>query len=461
MSFDLSYSWFTPLAVVAYLFNSPVCGQTVVSETNVTLRVMAANLTSGTGQAYESPGIRIFQGLKPDVVTIQEFNYSDNSAASLRSFVNTAFGTNFSYYRESGYSIPNGIISRYPIVTSGSWVDVDAGVNDRGFAWAQIDVPGTNDLYAVSIHLKASNTSTDPARRYAQTTNLVNLIKANFRSNAWIVVGGDCNIYDPSEQAYQHLTNNFVDSPIPTDAETGGDPDTNSARGERYDYVFSSSTFASRLTATVCGTRSFPKGLVLDTRIYTPLSDVAPALAGDSGVSGMQHMGVVRSFSISYLVSNIVATPPTIVVQPAGQTVPQGANATFTVQATGSSPLTYQWRRNGSPMPGASQSNYVLSSAQPVDMGAYSVLITNSAGAATSSDAMLALQVPQPVLSTPAPGVITWDGLSNLVYRVEASTSLNATGWTTIGTAASPSSHISFTNQSPDPSGQCYRVVYP
>jgi len=45
----------------------------------VRLRLVAANTTSGTQQSYDpGHGIRIFQGLKPDVVMIQEFNYGDN-----------------------------------------------------------------------------------------------------------------------------------------------------------------------------------------------------------------------------------------------------------------------------------------------------------------------------------------------------------------------------------------------
>ena len=94
-----------------------LAGQTpVVIQTNATVRVMAANLTSGTGQSYEAAGIRIFQGLKPDIVAIQEFRYNSSYAdAQLRQLVDTAFGTSFFYYRETNnpsYNIPNGIVSR-------------------------------------------------------------------------------------------------------------------------------------------------------------------------------------------------------------------------------------------------------------------------------------------------------------------------------------------------------------
>src|SRR5438874_13829713 len=101
----------------------------VVVQTNATVRFMAANL-NGNVQSYQPFALRIFQGLKPDVVAIQEFNYSstnglgDNTPAAFREMIDTAFGTNFTYMRETGsYNIPNGIISRYPIMASGQWTD--------------------------------------------------------------------------------------------------------------------------------------------------------------------------------------------------------------------------------------------------------------------------------------------------------------------------------------------------
>ena len=115
--------------------------------------------------------------------------------------VNAAFGTNFSFYRESGYSIPNGIISRWPIRAAGSWEDTDTGVNDRGFAWARIDLPGTNDLIVVSIHLKASSGTAEESRRAAEAAAIKTLVQQNFPSDPWIVVAGDCNIQNTAEAA--------------------------------------------------------------------------------------------------------------------------------------------------------------------------------------------------------------------------------------------------------------------
>jgi endonuclease/exonuclease/phosphatase family metal-dependent hydrolase len=307
----------------------------VVSTTNVTVRVMAANIT-GNSQTYESFALRIFQGLKPDVVAIQEFNYLGNTFNDFRSMLDTAFGTNFVYIRETGtgYTIPNGVISRWPILESGSWEDVDTGVNDRGFCWARIGLPGTNDLFLVSIHLKASSGSSNAARRAAEAAQLKGLIQSNFPANAWIVVAGDGNINSSDEAALATFKSFLEDDPIPTDVPVGGDADTNNSRAERYDYVFSSPNLNSNRVATVIGSRSFPNGLVFDSRIYSPLGEVAPVVATDSGLA--QHMAVMKDFRVSYLVTNL-----TIVPQPTLQLVTTNVlhwiglrDLTYTVQQT-------------------------------------------------------------------------------------------------------------------------------
>jgi hypothetical protein len=50
------------------------------------------------------------------------------------------------------------------------------------------------------------------------------------------------------------------------------------------------------MCATWVGSSPYPSGLVFDSRVYTPLSDVTPVLATDSAEPGMQHMPVVRDF---------------------------------------------------------------------------------------------------------------------------------------------------------------------
>jgi YVTN family beta-propeller protein len=80
---------------------------------------------------------------------------------------------------------------------------------------------------------------------------------------------------------------------------------------------------------------------------------------------------------------------PTITAQPIDVNVSTGSTATFTVTATGSGPLTYQWRFNGVNITGATNASLVLSSVSAASQGAYTVLVRDGSGAVLSSGAVL------------------------------------------------------------------------
>lgn len=96
-----------------------------------------------------------------------------------------------------------------------------------------------------------------------------------------------------------------------------------------------------------------------------------------------------------------ITTTPVIVVPPQNLSVPVGATATFTVTAVstfpGNGPLTYQWLRSGTNLPGATSSNLTLVNVQPTDSGSYSVRVANTAGPTTSPTATLSVITFAPV----------------------------------------------------------------
>jgi endonuclease/exonuclease/phosphatase family metal-dependent hydrolase len=396
-----------PVAAVAGCF-FVVCALLVPgvqAQSNLALRVMAANITSGTQQSYEGPGIRIFQGLKPDVIAIQEFQYNSSSASNdLRTLVNTAFGSEFSFYCEPSGSIPNGIVSRWPILAAGSWDD--PLVSDRGFAWAQIDLPGSNDLYVVSVHLYGSGSASD---RGTEAAIIKAHVQTNFPAGAWVIVGGDMNTTARTEVAITTFKTFLSDSPIPTDLVAGGNPDTNEPRNNPYDYVLPSFGLTNYRVPTVIGAQTFNNGLVFDSTVYAnnyTLAAVSPVQSGDSHVSGMQHMAVIKDFLIPVGVPTTNA--PSITTQPASQTNAVGANASFSVVATGTAPLAYQWRFFGTNFSGATNSSLSLTNLQTTNAGDYTVVITNVAGSVTSSVATLTVTTGPAITNQP-------QGLSVLV----------------------------------------------
>lgn len=92
---------------------------------------------------------------------------------------------------------------------------------------------------------------------------------------------------------------------------------------------------------------------------------------------------------------------PTIATQPQNQTVNQGNSATFTVVASGTAPLAYQWRREGEDVSGATTSSFTRNNVQAADAGNYSVVVTNSVGRTTSSNALLTVNVPPTITNQP------------------------------------------------------------
>ncbi|KPQ45106.1 MAG: Carbohydrate binding domain protein, partial [Candidatus Methanoperedens nitroreducens] len=92
-------------------------------------------------------------------------------------------------------------------------------------------------------------------------------------------------------------------------------------------------------------------------------------------------------------VSQATQVPPTIVTQPASKTITVGQTAIFSVAATGTAPLTYQWQKNGTNIPGATGASYTTPSATLSYNGAaYRVIVTNAKGSVTSNQAILTVR---------------------------------------------------------------------
>ncbi len=255
------------------------------------IRIETGNLTSGDNQSYTNgEGARIFEAIKADVILIQEFNIGDSSPAAVRTFVDTICGTTCNYYRPDGGGIPNGIITRFPIVASGFWDDT--AVADRDFSWAQIDIPGPRDLFAISTHLLTSKAT----ERNVQANELVTHINADVH-DAYVVLGGDFNTADRGEECLVTL-GAVLDTGAPYPKDGDGNDNTNAPRNKPYDWVVVSPDLAQFQVPVMIGATSFDHGLVVDTRVYSPIEDLAPALSTDSAAKNMQHMSVVKEFAV-------------------------------------------------------------------------------------------------------------------------------------------------------------------
>lgn len=123
---------------------------------------------------------------------------------------------------------------------------------------------------------------------------------------------------------------------------------------------------------------------------------------------------------------------PVITAAPASQTVRAETTVNFAVQADGAPPLSYQWRLDGTNLPGASNDVFTITDAQPQHSGNYTVVIANTYGSVTSVVAQL---IVAPVLHITRNGgqlTLSWNGSG---FELEQSTDL--VNWTVVG-ASSP-----------------------
>lgn len=136
----------------------------------------------------------------------------------------------------------------------------------------------------------------------------------------------------------------------------------------------------------------------------TGLSYSLTTVLGDAGAlftcTATNSAGTVTTNAAALTVTQAVVAP-SIVTQPASQTVQAGADATFTVLASGTAPISYQWLRNGAAISGATSASYTFQ-ALLADQGAlFSATVTNAAGTVTSAAATLTISSSSVTLPSP------------------------------------------------------------
>lgn len=152
-------------------------------------------------------------------------------------------------------------------------------------------------------------------------------------------------------------------------------------------------------------------------------------------VAIVQLIAACSGSAVSTSTSTPAATAPVITTQPTSQTLTAGQPATFTVAATGTAPLLYQWSRNGSAIAGATSASYTKAATSATDNGAaFSATVTNAIGAVTSNNAVLTVTASTLTIST--------SSLPNGVVGSAYSALLHASGGTSPYTWAVQSGRV-------------------
>jgi len=126
-----------------------------------------------------------------------------------------------------------------------------------------------------------------------------------------------------------------------------------------------------------------------------------------------------------------VIDPPVITTQPLGQRVLLGGSVSFNVSLSGTAPFRYQWRFNGSTLLNATNAAYAIQAAGATNTGNYSVVVTNPAGSATSSNAFLTVTIPPTLELEFWAGypLLSLYGMLSSNFVVQYNGNLGATNW--------------------------------
>ncbi len=186
-------------------------------------------------------------------------------------------------------------------------------------------------------------------------------------------------------------------------------------------------TFSSAATGTAPVTYQWKKNGA-NISGATAASYTTPATtSGDNGstfqVVVSNSAGSAPSTIVTLTVS-AAAVAPTITTQPVNQTVTTGQTATFSVSATGTAPLTYQWKKNGANISGAIAASYTTPATASGDSGStFQVVVGNSAGSAPSTIATLTVSA-----AAVAPTITTQPVNQTVTTGQTATFSVSATG---------------------------------
>ncbi len=146
---------------------------------------------------------------------------------------------------------------------------------------------------------------------------------------------------------------------------------------------------------------------------FTFTAGFAPTAAGNATGSATIISAQLSSPLTIQMTGTAMAVAPAITSPPIAQSVLIGQTATFSVVASGTAPLSYQWQKNGAAISGATAFSYTTPAEIASDNGAqFTVVVSNAAGNVTSSSAVLTVTA-APV----APSITTQPGNQTIIRR--------------------------------------------
>jgi hypothetical protein len=164
----------------------------------------------------------------------------------------------------------------------------------------------------------------------------------------------------------------------------------------------------------------YTSSLVAGSNLTATIAGLTPGVTYYFAVTAYDARGDEGMFSNQ--VTNRLPLPPSIIVQPLTQTAVVGLPVTLTVTAAGDTPLSFQWLNGIAPISGATASSLSWPQIASSNAGAYTVVVSNPWGSATSSVATLT------VILAASPLILTQPKSQTVIATTAASFSSVVTG---------------------------------
>jgi endonuclease/exonuclease/phosphatase family metal-dependent hydrolase len=287
------------------------------------------------------------------------------------------------------FNYPNGPLTT---VSAGVWSNHSGTIGELAVVSGRLDlrVPQTEDVSfllpgqpygstsAASLYASFTvNISSLPGSSGAYFAHFKGAGTSNFRAKVFAFSGGAA-----AGQFFLGLAGND-NSPVVTNTP---------ALSTNVDYrVYVRYTLSNGVTTLWVNPTAENSPSITATDAVAASSITSFALREDTGLGALaiDDLRIGTNFADVY---NVVA--PAIVQQPLSSTAVVGGVAIFSVTATGTDPLRYQWKFNSNPIAAATNATLTLTGLTTNQAGAYSVTITNLAGATNSAAATLAVIAP-------------------------------------------------------------------
>lgn len=386
-----------PVSATAPVIRIPPRSQTRVVGSAVTLDVVAWGalplsyrwffnetdaLASGSGASFTLPSVQLADSGQYSVVVSNVYGAVTSSPVSLV------------------------VVTNPPIQTILVFIDGDAvfpsalerALNNRGLAYQRFtDVAGFNAAVAAA----------DPL----STAVVIDATQFNYSFDplpAFIGAGGKALLQYWGIANAGPLASAFQASVTPAEILTSPMPLHNWGGSSFFDGLSSPLTLIKLFN--VEGARLQPTGNAQSVAGFVPTrtANQAAVIVGNSGRTilhgflleegpSFEEAARFAQNELDFLIQPLPAEPPRFTTVPQGLTIITGGTGVLRVQAGGSLPLSYQWRKDGAAIDGATNSSLRLTNVQFEDIGGYEVVISNAHGEITSNPATVAVADVAPI----------------------------------------------------------------